>query len=107
MQLRFELQGSKCRKTLPWTAWPSKCDLYHIVSSSLPSLRRRVALVPDDPHVATSLNNLALLYDHQGKYTDAEPLFKHALAIDRTRSSPRASERAQFTDTHWSAADKC
>ena len=33
------------------------------------------------PDTATSLNNLALLYDNQGKYDDAEPLYKRALAV--------------------------
>jgi tetratricopeptide (TPR) repeat protein len=32
-------------------------------------------------HIALSLNNLALLYDNQGKYAEAEPLFKRSLAI--------------------------
>jgi Flp pilus assembly protein TadD len=32
-------------------------------------------------HYATSLNNLAMLYDAMGNYTAAEPLFKEALAI--------------------------
>jgi tetratricopeptide (TPR) repeat protein len=31
--------------------------------------------------LATSLNHLALLYDYQGKYTKAEPLFKQSLEI--------------------------
>jgi tetratricopeptide (TPR) repeat protein len=31
--------------------------------------------------VASDLNNLALLYGHQGRYADAEPLLKRALAI--------------------------
>ena len=31
------------------------------------------------PYVATSLNNLALLYKTQGRYTEAEPLFIQAL----------------------------
>jgi tetratricopeptide (TPR) repeat protein len=33
------------------------------------------------PDYATSLNNLAMLYDAMGNYTAAEPLFKEALAI--------------------------
>ena len=33
------------------------------------------------PDVATSLNNLALLYESQGHYAQAEPLFKRSLAI--------------------------
>ena len=36
---------------------------------------------PQSPHTANSLNNLALLYDNQGLYSQAEPLYKRALAI--------------------------
>jgi len=36
---------------------------------------------PDHPYVAVPLNNLAMFYDHQGRYADAEPLHKRALAI--------------------------
>ena len=36
---------------------------------------------PDHPNVATSLNNLAGLYDDQGEYAKAEPLYKRSLAI--------------------------
>src|SRR5262249_40986810 len=39
------------------------------------------ALGPKHPHVATSLNNLAGLYDAQGQYAQAEPLYQRALAI--------------------------
>jgi tetratricopeptide (TPR) repeat protein len=39
------------------------------------------ALEPEHPDVATSLNNLALLYDVQGKYTEAEPLYRRSLTI--------------------------
>ncbi len=39
------------------------------------------AFGPDDPRLATSLNNLALLYKAQGKYAEAEPLLKRAFAI--------------------------
>ncbi len=39
------------------------------------------ALGPDHPDVATSLNNLALLYYTQGQYAQAEPIFKRSLAI--------------------------
>ncbi len=40
--------------------------------------RRSVPTIPD---VALSLNNLASLYDKQGRYADAEPLYKRSLAI--------------------------
>ncbi len=36
---------------------------------------------PEDPRLATSLNNLAELYRAQGKYAEAEPLYERALAI--------------------------
>jgi tetratricopeptide (TPR) repeat protein len=36
---------------------------------------------PNHPQVATSLNNLALLYQAQGKYAEAEPLYKRALVM--------------------------
>ena len=39
------------------------------------------ALGPVHPNVATSLNNLAALYQTQGNYAQAEPLYKRALAI--------------------------
>src|SRR5205823_4670761 len=39
------------------------------------------ALGHDHPDVAGSLNNLAYLYDHQGRYEDAQPLFKRSLDI--------------------------
>jgi tetratricopeptide (TPR) repeat protein len=35
----------------------------------------------DHPDVATSLNNLASLYDSQGKYSEAEPLYLRAIQI--------------------------
>ena len=31
---------------------------------------------PDHPDTADSLNNLAVLYDNQGRYADAEPLYR-------------------------------
>ena len=36
---------------------------------------------PEDPRLATSLNNLAGIYVTQGKYAEAEPLYKRSLAI--------------------------
>ncbi len=36
---------------------------------------------PDDQRLATSLNNLALLYQAQGKYAEAEPLYQRSLGI--------------------------
>ena len=38
--------------------------------------------------MATSLNNLAVLYDNQGQYAQAEPLYKRALAIAEKALGP-------------------
>ncbi|MGH6847493.1 MAG: tetratricopeptide repeat protein, partial [Methylocella sp.] len=46
------------------------------------------ALGPEHPDVATSLNNLALLYDAQGQYVQAEPLYRRAPR--HLREDPRA-----------------
>jgi tetratricopeptide (TPR) repeat protein len=35
------------------------------------------------PYVASSLNNLALLYDSQGRYSEAEPLYLEALDLKK------------------------
>jgi tetratricopeptide (TPR) repeat protein len=35
----------------------------------------------EHPHVATSLNNLAMLYDSQGRFAEAEPLYVQALEL--------------------------
>ncbi len=43
---------------------------------------------PEHPNLAMSPNNLAGLYKAQGKYAEAEPLFKRALAIvERSQGS--------------------
>jgi tetratricopeptide (TPR) repeat protein len=47
-------------------------------------LRKRL-LGEDHPDVATSLNNLALLYESQGRYDQAEPLYLQALNICERR----------------------
>ena len=39
-------------------------------------------LGPEDPRLATTLNNLAQVYHAQGKYEEAEPLYQRSLAIN-------------------------
>ena len=46
------------------------------------------ALGPNHPDVATSLSNLSLLYDRQGRYADAELLYKRSLGIRETALGP-------------------
>ena len=48
-----------------------------------------------DPRLATSLNNLGLLQSGQGRYTEAEPLFRRALAIREKALGPEHREVAQ------------
>ena len=40
-----------------------------------------LALGPDHPYVAASLNNLALLYDEQGRADEAEALYRRSLGV--------------------------
>ncbi|MBO0237246.1 tetratricopeptide repeat protein, partial [Vibrio parahaemolyticus] len=49
---------------------------------------REKALGPDHPNVAMSLNSLAGLYDAQGQYALAEPLYKRSLAIREKALGP-------------------
>ncbi len=55
----------------------------------------RRALGPDHPDVATTLNNLAVLSTSQGRYAEAEPLYKRALAIDEKALGPDHPDVAQ------------
>jgi tetratricopeptide (TPR) repeat protein len=64
-----------------------------------PLFRRSLAINeksfgPDHPKVAIALNNLAVLYFRQGKYSEVEPLFKRALAINEKKLGPDHPEVA-------------
>ena len=54
----------------------------------LAALKEAENLGPEHPNVATSLNNLAGLYDAQAKYTEAQPLLKRSLAIAEKALGP-------------------
>ncbi len=56
------------------------------------------ALGPDHPDLATSLNNLAGLYQAQGKYGEAEPLYKRSLAVLEKALGPDHSHVATSLD---------
>ncbi len=49
--------------------------------SFLAAVEKTERFGPQDPRLANGLNNLALLYHDQGKYAEAEPLYKRSLAI--------------------------
>ena len=55
----------------------SLCRCRAVVQAVAGDMRK--SLGPDHPDVATSLNNLAVLYRHQGRYADAEPLYKRVV----------------------------
>ena len=44
---------------------------------------------PENPEVGVTLNNLALLFRRQGRYAEAEPLYRRSLAITKTLGSDR------------------
>ena len=50
--------------------------------------------------MATSLNNLALLYQAQGKYAEAEPLVKRALAIYEKALGPEHPDVARSLENY-------
>ena len=82
-------QGSSIRDTLDAEALNQQViQLYDQgrYSDAIPLAQRVLAireksLGPDDPDVARALYNLAVLYDEQGRPTDAEPLYKRSVAI--------------------------
>jgi tetratricopeptide (TPR) repeat protein len=56
------------------------------------------ALGPDDPRVAASLDNLALLLKTKGDYAGAEPLYRRALAIREKTLEPNHPDVANSLD---------
>ena len=55
---------------------------------------RRTALGERHPDYATSLNNLAVLYDAMGRHAEAEPLYRQAMEIRRTALGERHPDYA-------------
>ena len=69
-------------------------------SEAIPLAQRILAILekslgPNDPRIATSLNDLAVVYQDQGRSADAEPLFKRALAIREKALGPNHPDVAQ------------
>ncbi len=54
----------------------------------LSALKEAEKFGEQDPRLATSLNNLAVLYNAQGRYAQAEPLYQRALAIREKALGP-------------------
>lgn len=55
---------------------------------------------PEDLRLATSLNNLAGLYQAQGKYAEAEPLHLRALGIREMSLGPKYPYVAQSLENY-------
>ncbi len=55
---------------------------------------------PQDPRLATSINNLAGLHLVQGKYAEAEPLFKRALTIGEKALGPEHPDVATALENY-------
>lgn len=53
---------------------------------------------PDDPRLATTLDDLAELYRAQGRYAEAEPLYKRSLAIREKISTPDQADQVGTLD---------
>ncbi len=64
------------------------------------ALKEAAGFRPQDPRRATNLNNLALLYYNQGKYADAEPLYKRALAIVEKALGPEHPDVAKSLENY-------
>jgi tetratricopeptide (TPR) repeat protein len=56
---------------------------------------REKAIGPDNVSVAQLLNNLAVLYHNQARYTEAEPLYKRSVAIYEKALGPDHPDVAQ------------
>jgi len=61
---------------------------FDAVNSFQAAVKEGEAFGPQDPRLATSLNNLAELYRLLGKFVDAEPLYKRSLAIREKALGP-------------------
>ncbi len=66
----------------------------------LAALKEAEKFGEQDPRLATSLNNLALLYQAQGKYAQAEPLYQRALAIREKALGPEHPKVATVLENY-------
>ncbi len=77
-----------------------QADCAEAEKQSEAALKEAEAFGPDDVRLATSLNNLALLYKAQGRYAEAEPLYQRALAIDEKALGPEHPDVATSLENY-------
>jgi len=70
------------------------------VESFQGAVKEAEAFGPHDPRLATSLNNLAGLYNYQGKYAQAEPLYQRSLVIWEKALGPEHPDVAQGLENY-------
>ncbi len=82
-------QGAKWESSITAAQQAYQQADYADAEKQLEAARKEAeAFGPDDVRLATSLNNLALLYKAQGRYAEAEPLYQRALAIREKALGP-------------------
>ncbi len=73
-----------------WLLVGAFCVVLVSMQSCAPaSLREKEEFGPQDLRMAAWLNEEALLYHRQGKYAEAEPLYKRSLAIREKALGPK------------------
>ncbi len=87
-------QGAWERYIRAGLAAQQKGNYGEAVKQTQAALEAAEAFGPDDPRLATTLNNLAAFYQAQGKYPEAEPLHKRALAIREKTLGPEHPDLA-------------
>jgi len=108
---RWLLVGLLCLTLWPATVTPQETQWDNLNSAAVDAYQQAVYAKAEklllaalkvakkfgaqDPRLATSLNNLAALYHTQGKYAEAEPLFRRSLAIWEMALGPEHPDVAQ------------
>ena len=93
--LGLALGAVACSQDTPWETYneagQKAYEQGHYTEAEKPwvaALKEAEKFGPQDPRLATSLNNLAELYGARGKYAQADPLHKRALAIREKALGP-------------------
>jgi tetratricopeptide (TPR) repeat protein len=67
----------------------------------------RKAFGARDPRTLTSVNNLAALYQIQGRYGEAEPLLEQALQLSREVLGPRRPDTISTLSNKRTLSNSC